>query len=568
MPAFYSLILMKTFSSLLAITFSIFGFHDSICQDLALVKEQLNTVETAKVSFRQEIKEMEDGMVQFILTGTDTKGKEEESIYNFSFSDIDANTVRALTKKDVIVIQLLVAGKQKLIQLVTNSGDKISYLDKLTFMARDSENAKLLEERIKGVIPLYLSADEKRFSLNGYDAHINWLKANVSDIELPKKQIVQQLTTNEVAGKLIINQTINAKKSSKNQLRELNLAILNPNSVNYRISGDEFTIKAETRRRINGIRFEEDAHQKNFGNQITLYAKSVANGKEIYRVLKNLIPLAEHRFNASTPNITTETVALKTLNGFIKEVSATEEILTQNLTIDNNLGQLTQTETSPDKSIELISRFNFGDINENNIDYNGQKDRLYAIIPTKKSVSFIQKVENGVLQNYDKDVKIYFNTIEDAIIGTDALKFLAATYNEKLEKTSFPVQSASKAVTELKNIMQKVKIGEDSYDLFIELTDPKTKTVKISTVFSNLKKSVETVQEFSLKDINPKNCTINIKGKHVIAELNTKHLEKIVKTYVDGGIKPYQYKIGIEAKGIEEARKIVDIFKNISETIK
>jgi hypothetical protein len=111
--------------------------------------------------------------------------------------------------------------------------------------------------------------------------------------------------------------------------------------------------------------------------------------------------------------------------------------------------------------------------------------------------------------------------------------------------------------------MTKVKIGEDTYDLFIELTDPNTHTVKITTVFSNLKKSEETIQEFSLKDINPKNCKIEVKGKHVIAELNTNHLEKIVKTYVDGEIKPYLYKVEIESSNIESARQMVELVKNL-----
>ena len=113
--------------------------------------------------------------------------------------------------------------------------------------------------------------------------------------------------------------------------------------------------------------------------------------------------------------------------------------------------------------------------------------------------------------------------------------------------------------------MQKVKIGDDTYDVFIELDDLNTKNLKFTSIFSNLKKSSETIQEFSLSDINPKNCSIQIKGKHVIAELNTKHLEKVVKTYVDGQIKPYQYKISIEAKGIEEARDIISIFKTLAE---
>ena len=178
-------------------------------------------------------------------------------------------------------------------------------------------------------------------------------------------------------------------------------------------------------------------------------------------------------------------------------------------------------------------------------------------------MNFIKKTENGELQNYTDELKIHFNTIEDAIVGATALNSLATIYEEKLDGNSYSHNSVTTAVDALKKILQKVKIGEDSYDLFLELTDAENQVVTLTTVFSNLKKSMESKYEFSVKDINPKNCKIVVKGKHVLAELNTHHLEKIIKTYVDGDIKPYQHKVAIEAQGIEEARQIVGIFKNI-----
>ena len=207
---------------------------------------------------------------------------------------------------------------------------------------------------------------------------------------------------------------------------------------------------------------------------------------------------------------------------------------------------------------------NFADINGNNIDYDGQKDLLFITLPTKKSVNFIKKIKDGELQNYTKECKIYLNSIEDAILATKALKQLNTLQEQKMKSNTTQISNLKQAVDKLNQLLQKVNIGEDNYDLFVEITDEATRSIKLTSTFSNLKKSVETVQEFSLNDINPKNCSIKVKGKHVIAALNTQHLEKIVKTYVDGQIKPYQYKVGIEAKGIEAAREIVTIVQSIA----
>ena len=95
----------------------------SISQDLTSVQDNLKTVETGKSTFRQELRIIEEGLVRYSVVEVDVKGKEKETQYVFSFADIDENTVRAITKKDIIIVQLLVSGKQKLVQVIANGGD-------------------------------------------------------------------------------------------------------------------------------------------------------------------------------------------------------------------------------------------------------------------------------------------------------------------------------------------------------------------------------------------------------------------------------------------------------------
>lgn len=557
-------ILQKQFA-LVAFIYLASNFLSFAQSGLSEINENLKTVEGSKTTFRQDLKSMEDGMVLYSLIEQDDKGLEKETQYNFSFADIDENTVRAITKKDLINIQLLVEGKQKFIQVVENGGDKISYANELSLMALNAENAGNLVNTIKSWIPEAKQLEERRLSLTGLRHHLDWLLQNIADIELPKKQIIQKIELGKAIGNVKLDQTINAKSKTKNELKELNLATLNPNSVRYRINGDEFLVQVETRRGIKSIRYFEDGTQKNFDDDFGIYAKSITNGKDIYKVLKEVIELASKEFDRSQPTFNSAKTALDYLNSVITEVSTAEESILQNLTISDNVATLRRTESKPDATKEFLYEFNFGDINENNIDYDGQKDRLYALLPTKKSVKFIKNTENGEIQNFEDEIKLYFNTIEETIIGTNALKSLARLFEEKIESKKYGQYSVESGVNQIKNLLKKVKIGDDTYDVFIEIAEKESNTLKLTSNYSSDKKSIETIQEFRLEDINPRNCAITVTGKHVMVELNSLHLEKIVKTYVDGQIKPYQSKVVIEVVGIEEAREIVEIFKHLSD---
>ena len=78
------------------------------------------------------------------------------------------------------------------------------------------------------------------------------------------------------------------------------------------------------------------------------------------------------------------------------------------------------------------------------------------------------------------------------------------------------------------------------------------------------KKSIETISDFNLKDINPSSITMETSGRNVIVTATTYYMDKIIKFYQDGEIKNYQNKIEIEANDIENARSIKILLAAIS----
>lgn len=540
--------------------------HAQQLQELVnAISETLKTVEASKVEYAQNLKLNSTNYVDYTLTEVDTKGKTEETTYNFSFSDIDINTVRAFTKKDVILVQLMVKAKQNLIKKTENNGEKVSYVDNIALYAKNIDNGRDIAEAVKQIIPINETLEKNKLALSSYKDHENWLVQNIQDVDFTKTQFVQKLDAGTASnGHLKLNTTINSKSKTTNYEYEFNLATLNPNSLNFKISGDEFYIEASNRRNIKVIKTFKDGTQENYTNKIRFYSNSIENAKDTYKVLKAIIPLAEEAFLKSKPNTAATQNAYKYINTAIQNVATNDETYTQNMEGDC-VSKITVKETNLKETAENIYSFNFADINLDNIDYNSSKNQLYVEINTKKQAKFIRHLENNELQNYTNSFKLYVGSIEEAMITKEALQNIVKNCEDVTAKTNFG--SISSALDALKKEVALVKVGDDNYDQTFEVVSTSPYIVKLTSVFSNLKSSKETIYEFGLGDINPKNIAITTSGKYAMVELNTKHLEKIIKTYQDGEIKSYAYKIEIQATDIENARRIANLLEFVTQKL-
>ncbi len=540
----------------------IISIGQSLDNHINAISSALETVETSKLEYTQDLKLTSTNYVTYTVTSVSSKGNTEEVSYNFSFADVDINTVRSLTKKDLILVQLLIKGKQKLIKKTSNSGEKVNYVDNVFFYAKNIDNGRDLVETIKNVIPVNETLEKNKLSLNSYQDHQNWLKANIQDVEFTKTQFIQKIdpsTSNN--GHLKLSTTINSKNKTSVYEYEFNLATINPNSLIFKISSDEFYIEATNRRNIKAIKGFKDGVQQNFTNKIRFYSGSIENAKDVYKVLKQSIPLAEKAFLNSKPDISSTTDAYKYLNEILKDISTNNNTMTQSIEGDC-VTKVFVKKTNPKETIDNEYRFNFSDINLDNIDYNSNKTQLFIEINTRKKAKFIRYVKNEELQNYTNSFIMYVNSIEHAMIAKEALQNI--TKNCEINNTNANYNTIPNGLDALKKEVTLVKIGDNNYDQSLETVNTSPYVLKITSVFSNLKSSKETIYEFGLGDINSKNIVIVTSGKQVTVELNTKHLEKIIKTYQDGSIKSYAYKIAIQATDIENARRIVTILKTLA----
>ena len=126
----------------LFISISFFSQEKEFQTVLQKISSELKTVENSKSTFNQSIRSEKLGVVLITSLETTSKGKTIEIVYELNLSDIDKNTIRSVTSKDVITVQMIVKNNQKLIRQTTDN-KKINFSNKLFILADNIDNARM-----------------------------------------------------------------------------------------------------------------------------------------------------------------------------------------------------------------------------------------------------------------------------------------------------------------------------------------------------------------------------------------------------------------------------------------
>lgn len=520
---------------------------------------ELQVVENIQVQVAQTIQEVQPGVVNIKQISTKIKdGTSTEEEFIFNLSDIDINTIRTTTIKDVIYVQLLVTRKQKMVQNITNK-QKTSYVDAVQVLAKNIDNGRSLVDLFKKMVPVAVEITEKRLSLKTYEDHLQWLVKNVMEVGQAEKKITQKLsTTSGIVGRVeLVQEEITDKKTIQKGFY-FNLANIHANSILLETKGELAFLTVETRRKLKTIKTTTSGETGNYVAEFVLYCESIEKARDLQKVLKEVIPLAEKKVEESIPKVTTFSKGLLLLNDYIKLIESKESAVHQNFD-GNCLSQFKRKEVAVSKTIEELFDFNWSDLQKNNIKFGTKGKQVFIEIGTKSGDKYIKQTLNGEPKSYTDKIELLFNEVEDAQ-KTEAILFQMIEFCEK-EELKIPNTNAE-ILKQLAQKIQKVVLGKTTYDQYFSVIDDKTLQIKLVDVTD--KTSKEKVFEFNIHDINPVSVQFNTSGLNVLVQIKTNYLEKIIKYYEDGAIKNYQNAITLQATDIENARQLVALFKKLA----
>ena len=538
-----------------------FILHSRFSHTIEALSNELKTVESGKYQYSQKIQVNQPGVVSLELNKTALKDGETSTMsYEFNLADIDINTVRTVTEKDIINVQLFVDKKQNLIRVMEN-GEKIYFKDEIFLQASDIENGRAIEELIKTSIPVAEKITESRLSLTTYDEHIAWLSKNIKDVNLIKKQYAQSMSGfGDYPGKIEYKVSENNGKSAKNEVFQFNASTINPNSLLFKVDGEVLSVALETSRKLKTIKYFKEGEQQNYTSNIKVVCESVELARDFQIVMKELIALSKTKFKNSLQKVSSITDGLNIINKITDEVIVNENKTSQNLDGDCVVIFKQDFENSSKNSInEYI--FNFKDLNKNSVNYTTKGQEVLLTVNTKGGKDFIKHTEDGEQKNFDKELMLYTSEVEDAIVVKNAIQEVIELCNK--QDKEYKNLSKTEKLEVLKTQLKKITINDVTYEQNMK-SDAEGLSMSYKKTKITAKKSIETISDFNLKDINPSSITMETSGRNVTVTATTYYMDKIIKFYQDGEIKNYQNKIEIEANDIENARRIKILLAAIS----
>ena len=550
---------------LVCFTQGAFGQQKELEDLVAKLQVSCSKVETASKTFEQEIKVVSYSSIQYSFNEVDQKGNKTSYTYHFNFADVDIYAAREVTQKDIILVVLSVKNKQKLVKGIKN-GEPLAYDNEVNIHARNVDHAREMLDIIKKCIPLEEKITASKLKLNGYQEMVTWLIDHVVNVAVGTKSINQSMRPGSYIGSLQLTQIENDGKSSQQEEFGFNLADINLNTVNFKVSGNRFGISFEMMQRIKSVKVTRDAKPRPFTDEVLIYTNNVDDARDIRTALTMVVPLAVNKVKAELPNFKSKEEALDQIFSLVKEVKLGDKTFGQASTM-KCLTEITVTEQTTSATTKNKFEFNWMDINPTGIQVKTSGEKMTLELPVVDKKKLIMRSKNEKFEAYDNDLAILVedyegarrlkNSIEKTIDGCKS------TYKDPFSASNDAIinwlqTSMGEVTVEQMTKKQSMERAEEGNDNKLKLTQVEVKS----------NNSVQEIFEFNLSDINPTTINYEVKGKWLYVTFETNFKNKIIKAYKDGKIQPYVYSIDLVMKDVETARATLSALKKLAENFK
>lgn len=541
------------------------GQGDVLKTQMAALESQIASVQSGSRQYEQKLTFQEPALVRYSYDEIDQKGNRTNYVYEFNLADLDPYAVREQTQKDLITVAVTVRNKRKLIKVYKNEAVQ-PYDGEVAIMAKDIDNGRSIADIIKKAIPAAEKVMASRLKLSGYDAMADWLVSHVTDVNLGEKTVRQSMARGEQPGTMTFTRVETGSKSSTEEVLTFNLADVNPNAVNYKISGNQFAIRVEALQEAKYFSVRRDGEVKPYVNDMLISTNNADEARDLKQVLTSVIPLAQEKVKAGMPAVSSEKDGLQKITALVTDISYGEKQTLQSLAGDC-LATLTQVEKDAKASHESVRVFSWMDVNPaaSKIDVSGEK--LMLDLNFTDGNKLVMTTTDGKFEGYDKSVKLYMAGIENA----RSAKFVMDNIIGKC-KAAYREPFGSDVATTLKYIRSNIReISLDDLTLQQKLEAVEGDDNKNKLTIREVKTKgtgSEHVYEFNLSDINPSSVSTAVKGKWLYVVFETEHQGKIIKYYKDGKIQPYANALELAVNDVTVARNLVSALTKAVKAVK
>ena len=550
------ILLLISLISLTSFTFSQTPIDSQAKEDFI---SQITEVQTAKYTYTQSLTYISDYIFNIAITQTSLKGKSKSSSFEFSMTDIDKNTVSISTQKDKILVNIKTIASKKYIKVLSESG-ALSYTSGFSIIAENNNNARDIKESFVSMIPLSKEFTEQRLQASSYEELQQWLQENTVDVTAGNTQFEQSLeTTDDYVAVVSFKQKEITEKKQIDKTFEFNLADINKNNISYIIKGSKFAIKLETKLNLLHIRAANNETQLPYAKTILIYVKDSESAYDLKNALEKIIPLAEELLEASLPKTEDLGELLSLFKSHINNVNNPSINIEQEVNEDILCELKTITQT-PKAVINNTYSLFLGELDNNTVKVKISKTKIMVSAVIKGKKPHIKVSENDLMQNYSSNIDFYCSDIETSRHLKHILKQLIPIA-KKNYKTLIPQGDANTKLEWALKQVTDINDPEYSYVQSLELLEDDI--IKYRLEKSSPKKTVEIIYEFNYNDIDTKQLNLEIKGKNIFVNFNTKAKAKLINHYENAEVKPYVYSFKIRFEDYEIAQNFVQAMTDV-----
>lgn len=551
---------MKPFFQLFLLCLLVSLFHQANAQTLEEVlqelEESLQEVSDDKVTHIQTLSFDAGAPYKIAFTVKDIAlkgGKEKTSRYELNLADVDDKSIKRITTTKMMGVSVRLPRSAKEIKYLAE-GRSQRYVGELKIFARDSENLDVLERLLKEAVelakPLWLESLPPDFETVA--EALGWINERLGKVSVGDDVFVQSITQGRREDLVRMEVDVRTSKGSAKEIYQFSLADLLENQVAYKIQSNQVMLEGKTRQNINLIHVERDGIQQNYASIIQLYFAEIDEAKRMVNAWKQLVVLAEKSLAQVTRSPGSLEEAWEWLGRYIQPVNNGNQLIAQK--IRGDCAATFEQNTSDDKKQEQVTyTFDFGDFDERKTALMIKGIRIYITIKTLKDFNYVQTLKDGLPGNYTNSLSIEIPDVETARFLEPCLQYIIQSCESQaavLARDFEWMASRMAAYSEDVNVSRSLTRQEAGNDCKFFL----------NVITQGRKGLSEELYEFNLKDIDPMQIDLKVKGAVVMLEIVTRGKQKLINYTRDG--KPiFVDQLSIPVAGIQNGKVFRETLK-------
>lgn len=202
-------------------------------------------------------------------------------------------------------------------------------------------------------------------------------------------------------------------------------------------------------------------------------------------------------------------------------------------------------------------QLNLGDMAANQVRWNS-KNGMKIIMKTIRQQSLIKRFEDGEQQNYESEINIYCENIENARTLEKLIKEAIPLAKKEWEQTVKLPQELKPLLKWLEEQIADVKAADKNIEQHLSLSPNYPDRVELEVTETDSKGKVKNyIQQWSFGDIHHPSLKMNIKGKMVFIEAKTQRTLKYIEQVNEEGEKTFENGFKLYTESPDEAATLL-----------